>query len=155
VLVCALASATGCLVPYALARRFGPTVAHRFARWIDVDPKQVDVWTARIARHGFRAVLIGRLVPGARVAMSVIAGTAQVPPFVFASAVFIAATLYWSLWVAIGVIFGPAVRQVIGPAYIRYVLIGLPIFFVGYLVFRHLRGRSRRAAAERAQVSGR
>src|SRR2546430_17709613 len=45
VLVCALASTVGTLVPYLLARRFGPSVAHRLATWIDVDPAQVDRWT--------------------------------------------------------------------------------------------------------------
>ena len=63
VLVCALASTAGTLVPYFLARRFGPTVAHRLATWIDVDPAQVDIWTERIHRRGFIAVAVGRLVP--------------------------------------------------------------------------------------------
>ena len=146
VLVCALASATGTLVPFALARRFGPQVAHRFARWIDIDPVQVDVWTDRIARHGFRAVLLGRLIPGARVAMSIVAGTAQVRPITFSSAVFIAALIYWSIWVGIGVIFGPAVRRIIGPAYIEYVFIVLPVLFIGLFLFRYLRARGRMRA---------
>src|SRR5437762_10056459 len=64
VLVCALASTVGTLVPYFLARRFGPTVAHRLAMWIDVDPAQVDRWTERIHRRGFIAVVLGRLIPG-------------------------------------------------------------------------------------------
>jgi membrane protein DedA with SNARE-associated domain len=61
-----LASTAGTLVPYTLARRFGPKVAHRLARWVDVDPAQVDRWTERIHRHGFIAVVIGRLVPARR-----------------------------------------------------------------------------------------
>src|SRR5207247_9096216 len=119
VLVCALASTLGTLLPFALARRYGETVARRFARWIDVDPRQVDVWTARVARNGFRAVFVGRLIPGARVAMSIVAGTANVRPAVFSSPVFRAALIYWSVWTGIGVVFGPAVRRVIGPAYVQ------------------------------------
>ena len=145
VLVCALASTLGTLLPFALARRYGETVARRFARWIDVDPRQVDVWTARIARNGFRAVFIGRLIPGARVAMSIVAGTANVRPAVFSSAVFCAALIYWSVWTGIGVVFGPAVGRIIGPAYIRYVLILLPIVVIGYLLLRHFMA-GRRAA---------
>jgi len=147
VLVCALASTTGTLLPFALAGRYGATVAHRFARWIDIDPRQVDVWTERIARHGFRAVFLGRLIPGARVAMSVIAGTAQVRPAVFSSAVFLAATVYWSFWAAVGVVFGPSVVRMIGPAYIRYVLVLFPVAVVAYLLYRHFRARARTRAA--------
>ena len=99
VLVCALASTAGTLVPYTLARRFGVPVAHKLARWVDVDPVQVDIWTERIHRHGFRAVFIGRLVPGARVVMSLIAGTANVPVREFSPAVFAAAlTPCFSCW---------------------------------------------------------
>src|SRR5207244_12595057 len=46
VLVCALASTVGTLVPYFLARCFGPTVAHRLAIWVDVVSVQVAPWTA-------------------------------------------------------------------------------------------------------------
>src|SRR2546428_3783045 len=53
VLVCALASTAGTLVPYFLARRLGPTVAHRLPTWIAVAPVKVDRWSDRIHRHGF------------------------------------------------------------------------------------------------------
>src|ERR1700730_11311560 len=99
VLVCALASTAGTLVPYFLARRFGPTVAHRLATWIDVDPAQVDLWTERIQRRGFIAVGVGRLITGARVVMSLVAGTARVPVYQFSPAVFVAASIYWTFWV--------------------------------------------------------
>jgi membrane protein DedA with SNARE-associated domain len=145
VLVCALASTVGTLVPYFLARRFGPTVAHRLAGWIDVDPAQVDRWTERIHRHGFIAVVVGRLVPGARVIMSFVAGTAEVPVHQFSPAVFLAASIYWTFWVTVGATFGPMFRRIAGP-YITYVLIALPLVVVGYFVYRHLRARRKWAA---------
>jgi membrane protein DedA with SNARE-associated domain len=145
VLVCALASTVGTLVPYFLARRFGPPVAHRLAMWVDVDPAQVDRWTERIHRHGFVAVLVGRLVPGARVVMSLVAGTARVPVYEFSPAVFIAASLYWTFWVTVGVALGPMFRRLAGP-YIEYVLIALPLVVIGFFVFRHLRARRRWAS---------
>jgi len=140
VLVCALASTAGTLVPYFLARRFGPSLAHRLARWIDVDPAQVDRWTERIHRHGFVAVVLGRLVPGARVVMSLVAGTAKVPVYQFSPAVFLAASIYWTFWVTIGAALGPMFRRLAGP-YITYVAIALPIVVVTFFVYRHLRAR--------------
>lgn len=151
VLVCALASTAGTLVPYYLARRFGPTVAHRLAMWIDVDPLQVDRWTERIHRRGFIAVLLGRLVPGARVVMSLVAGTARVPVYQFSSAVFIAACLYWIFWVTVGVALGPTLRFIIGP-YIAYAVVALPVLVITVFVYRHLRAR-RRWASRSAPVT--
>jgi len=150
VLVCALASTVGTLVPYFLARRFGPSVAHRLAIWIDVDPAQVDRWTERIHRHGFIAVVVGRLIPGARVVMSLVAGTAKVPVYQFSPGVFIAASIYWTFWVTVGAALGPMVRRFAGP-YITYVVIALPIVVIAFFVFRHL--RARRKWASRARPS--
>ena len=142
VLICALASTAGTLVPYSLARRFGVPVAHKLARWVDVDPVQVDIWSERIHRHGFRAVLIGRLVPGARVVMSLVAGTANVPVRQFSPAVFTAALVYWTFWVTVGATLGPTFRRIVDP-YIEYVLIGLPLVVIGFFVFRIVRARRR------------
>jgi membrane protein DedA with SNARE-associated domain len=148
VLICALASTAGTLIPYVLARRFGSPVAHRLARWIDVDPVQVDRWTERIHRRGFVAVLVGRLVPGARVVMSLIAGTARVPVYEFSPAVFIAASIYWTFWVTVGVALGPTFRRIVGP-YLTYVVIVLPVLVITFFVYRHLRARRRWAAQAR------
>jgi membrane protein DedA with SNARE-associated domain len=149
VLVCALASTAGTLVPYVLARRFGHSVAHRLASWIDVDSLQVDRWTERIHRRGFIAVLLGRLVPGARVVMSLIAGTAEVPVYQFSPAVFVAACIYWTFWVTVGVALGPTFRLIVGP-YIAYVVIALPVAVITFFVYRHLRARRKWAARAQA-----
>lgn len=145
IVVCALASTAGTLVPYFLTRRYGDTIAHRLAGWMDVDPKQVDIWEQRIAKRGFIAIFLGRLIPGLRVAMSLIGGTAKVPLHEFSAGVFLAGLVYWSFWTLVGALFGPAVRRLIPQAYIEYVVIGIPVLFIGFFVFRFVRGRRRRA----------
>jgi membrane protein DedA with SNARE-associated domain len=150
VLVCALASTAGTLIPYSLTRKFGDTVAHKFAEWMDVDPVQVDVWERRIAEHGFIAIFLGRLIPGLRVAMSLVGGTAKVPLHEFSAGVFLAGLIYWTFWTLLGAFFGPAVRRLIPQAYIEYVVIGIPVIFIGFFVFRYVRGRRRRARARAA-----
>lgn len=148
ILVCALASTAGTLVPYGLTRKFGDKVAHKFADWMDVEPAQVEHWEARIAKRGFIAIFVGRLIPGLRVAMSLVGGTAKVPLREFSPAVFLAALIYWSFWTLLGALFGPAVRRFIPQAYIEYVVIGIPVLFIGFFIFRYVRGRRRRAAAK-------
>jgi membrane protein DedA with SNARE-associated domain len=144
VLTCAAASTVGTLVPYALTWHFGERLALRFAELIEIDRPTVERWEARIRAGGFVAVFVGRLIPGARVAMSFLAGTSKVPVYAFSPAVFAAAAIYWSAWVAIGVALGPMLRRITGP-YIEYWLVALPIAFTGYLVFRYVRARRRSA----------
>src|SRR5256886_12087434 len=55
VLVCALASTAGTLVPYFLSRRFGSPVAHRLATRVRVEPRQVEPWTGPVHRRRFAA----------------------------------------------------------------------------------------------------
>ena len=145
VLICAVASTFGTLIPYAITRRFGDAAAHKLARLIDVDPEQVDEWEARIARRGFIAIFLGRLIPGLRVAMSLIGGTAKVPFHEFSAGVFAAGLIYWSFWTGLGALFGPTVRRLIPRPYIEYVVIGIPVLFIGYFLFRYIRGKRRRA----------
>ena len=145
VLVCAAASTVGTLIPYAITRKWGQPAAHRVARWIDVEQEQVDTWTARIAARGFLAIFVGRLIPGLRVAMSLIGGTARVPVHAFSGAVFLAGIIYWSFWTGVGAIFGPTVRRLIPERYIEFVVIGIPVLFITYLVYRYIRGRRRHA----------
>jgi membrane protein DedA with SNARE-associated domain len=143
IFTCALASTTGTLLPYFVARRWGLPVAHRFAGWLDVDVRSIDTWIDRVHRYGFRGVLLGRLIPGLRVAMSLIAGTAEVPVWRFSAGVFVAAAIYWTGWVLLGAFIGPQVDDLIEP-YVGYIAIGIPIIFITLFVLRLLIVRRRK-----------
>src|SRR3954464_11356118 len=91
ILVCALASTVGTQAPYWLSRRFGRRVTRRAAGWLDIDMRRVDTLLEWVDRHGFAAVVVARLIPGLRVAASLVAGTARVPPLAFAAGVLAAA----------------------------------------------------------------
>jgi membrane protein DedA with SNARE-associated domain len=143
ILTCATASTTGTLLPYFIARRWGLSVAHRFAGWLDVNTRTVDEWIARVHRYGFRAVLIGRLIPGLRVAMSLVAGTAKVPVWRFSAGVFVAACLYWTGWVLLGAIVGPQIDDLIEP-YVGYIAVGIPLVVIALFLGRAILVRRRR-----------
>ena len=147
ILACALGSAVGTLAPYALARRFGEPVAEKIAGWLDIDRRNIARLTERMDRYGFRGVLIARLIPGLRVAVSLVAGTAHLPLQRFTPAVFIAATLYWSGWTLLGAIVGPHVEDVVSPAYIRILVISIPAVLIALFVGRLLWARRSRARA--------
>lgn len=145
IFACALGSTAGTLVPYWLSRRFGRSVALRLAGWLDVAPRHVDELTDRVARGGFLAVFAARLVPGLRVAVSLVSGTARVRPLVFSSAVFCAAVIYWSAWVMLGVLVGPNVARVVSPAYVRIIVILIPVGVVLLFVARRVYARRKRS----------
>jgi len=144
IVVCALASTAGTVVPFLLARRFGEGVANRLAGWLDVDQRRVDALMRRVERSGFAGVLVGRLIPGLRVAVSLVAGTARVPLAEFSPAVFVAASIYWTGWVTLGAIVGPRVEDVVSPAYLGIVVALIPIVLVGAFAGRFIWARARR-----------
>jgi len=145
ILVCAAASATGTLAPYALARRFGEGLAVRVGRWLDVDPRAIRRMEGRVAGSGWWGVLIGRLIPGLRVAVSLVAGTAHVPVRQFTPAIFVAAAIYWTAWAVLGAVVGPHVRDVVRPAYIRIIVIAIPVVFAVLFIGRLLWARRSRS----------
>ena len=147
ILICAAASTVGTQAPYWIARRFGRRVAVRATFWLDIDPKDVERLFTRVQAYGFRGVLVARLIPGLRVAVSLAAGTARVPPVRFASAVFIAASLYWTGWVLLGATLGPKIAEVVSPAYLRVIVVAIPVVFVTLFVGRILWARRRRSRA--------
>jgi membrane protein DedA with SNARE-associated domain len=136
ILVCAAASTAGTQIPYWLSRRFGPTVTERAAYWLDVDMHRIEQLFRWIDRHRFGAVVVARLIPGFRVAVSLVAGTARVPPLDFAAGVFVAGAIYWTLWVMLGVIVGPHVEDQVSEAYLRIIVIAIPVVFVLALLLR-------------------
>jgi membrane-associated protein len=149
ILVCALASTAGTQAPYWLARRFGQRITDGLTYWLDIDKKAVEGLYGRIERHGFRDVLIGRLVPGLRVAVSVVAGTAGVPATHFAAGVFVAALIYWTGWVVLGAVVGPHVTDVLSPAYLRVIVIAIPVVVVALFAIRVFIASRRRSRQKR------
>lgn len=73
--------------------------AERHGRWVAVTPGEVRRAHEWFERHGGRAVLLGRLVPGVRSLISLPAGTSEMPlpKFLFHTAV---GSLAWSALLA-------------------------------------------------------
>ena len=146
ILVCAAASTAGTQLPYWLARRWGRRVTERIAFWLDFDPAKAEALFARFGRHGFRSVFIGRLIPGLRVAVALIAGTAGVRPLQFSAGVFVAGLIYWTVWVMLGVLLGPSIVETLSPAYLRVIVLAIPVVVVAALVTRLIVAARRRRA---------
>jgi membrane protein DedA with SNARE-associated domain len=153
IFTCAAASMVGTQIPYWLARRFGARVVDKVSFWLDLDKAKIAALLTWVERHGFWAVLAARVIPGFRAAVSVVAGTARVPAPAFASAVFVAGAIYWTLWVLIGAALGPRVADALSPAYRRFVVVLVPVLFITLFVGRYVWARRRRARSGSATTS--
>jgi membrane protein DedA with SNARE-associated domain len=98
-----IGSLAGALFWYGVGRWIGcerlRDFAARHGAWLTLSPAEVDRAQTWFRRHGWLAVLIGRLVPGVRTLISVPAGIAGMPlrPFLLFSA---AGTVAWTTLLA-------------------------------------------------------
>ena len=93
-------SVLGALMWYYIGKLIGEERLRGFARkhgrWLTLSPKEVDASIAWFDRHGWKAVLVGRMIPGVRTLISVTAGIADMPmtPFLLYT------TLGSAIWTA-------------------------------------------------------
>ncbi len=110
-------------------------LAARHGRWLTLSPDDVDSADGWFRRHGFSAVLFGRLIPTIRTVISVPAGIAKMslPIFLLLSAI---GSLVWtSLLAGAGYLLGKnyeAVEAYVGP--VSNVVLGLIVIIYIYRV---------------------
>ena len=111
-----LGSVLGALPLYCLGATLGEDRLKRFAerhgRWLTLSPEDIDKANAWFDRHGAKAVLFCRLVPGIRSFISIPAGfnRMNLASFLFFTA--IGASIWTSLLAYAGFILGTNFRQV-------------------------------------------
>lgn len=145
-----LGSALGAVPWYYLGRLLGKERlsrwAKRWGRWLTVSSEDIEGAARWFDRHGAKAVLLGRLVPGVRTFISVPAGIARMPvlQFVLYSAL---GTLVWTSILALaGYVLESQygrVAQYVNP--VPKFVIGLIIAVYLYRLITIKRGRSRRS----------
>ncbi|MES2167571.1 MAG: DedA family protein [Pseudomonadota bacterium] len=118
VLAGTIGSLVGALFWYGLGRWIGlkrlKTFSRRHGRWLTLSPAEIDRASAWFARHGWAAILVGRLVPGVRTLISVPAGVAGMPlgPFLVTTA--LGSLLWTGLLATAGDVLAERYREVAG-----------------------------------------
>ena len=143
-------SLIGALVLYGLGAVVGE---ERIRRWIDraplLDGRDADRAHDWFARHGGKAVLLGRVIPLIRSVISLPAGIERMPIGRFIVYTALGSAAWNTMLIGAGVALGER-WDVIRPWLSRYetiVLIGLGILFVAFVVVR-LRQRGSDGAAQ-------
>ena len=78
-LVMELATLIGASFLYTVARAAGRPLVYRYGRFIRLDPGRLDQAEGWLTRHGWRAILVGRLIPGLRILTTIACGVLAVP----------------------------------------------------------------------------
>ncbi len=80
----------------------------RYGRFLHLGPENLARAEAAIRRAGWRAIVLGRLIPGLRIATPIAAAVLGVPCRVFLPAVALGAFLYLGFFTLLGALVGPA-----------------------------------------------
>lgn len=100
------AGTLGAVVLYWAGRLLGRPLLNRYGRWLRMRPERVARLEGWFDRHGAGLVVIGRLIPGVRILVAVIAGVARVRFVIFLASAAAGNTLWAVLYVGLGWGFG-------------------------------------------------
>lgn len=102
ILVTSASATAGASVLYWIARFLGTRVVERYGRLLHLTAERQE-WVERwFARHGAMVIIVGRLIPGLRIAVAVAAGVAKVRFSRFVIYTAISATIWATTYTAIG-----------------------------------------------------
>lgn len=141
-----LGSLVGALVLYAVSAAGARPLLERYGRFVLIDAHDLEVADRWFARYGDIAVLIARVVPIARSAISIPAGISRMPlgRFILFT---VAGSLPWNIGlIGGGVLLGNSwehVREWIKP--LEYVAYALVLALIVLFLWRQLRVRRDRA----------
>jgi membrane protein DedA with SNARE-associated domain len=130
----------GATVNMTLSRRYGRRVVKRVGPYLGITDERLVRAEQMFNRWGPWAIIVGRHIPGMRIVLSALAGILNVPYRVFIPCVAISATIWAAVFLELGRLLGPKARELFGffPAQlIPWLLLGLGLLLVGYLVYEH------------------
>ena len=101
------ATLIGSSILYWAGRRGGRPLLARYGRFLFLNAERLAQAERLITRLGPLAVVIGRQIPGLRLASPLACGVFQIPYLVFLPAMFVGSTVYIGAFIALGVYGGP------------------------------------------------
>jgi len=102
ILIGTLGSLVGSIIAYEVGRSAGRAIVDRWGKWILLTHKDLDAAERWFAKYGSASVLIGRVLPVVRSAISVPAGLAEMKRVRFAVLTLIGSAAWVSLLTGLG-----------------------------------------------------
>ena len=97
-----LGSLVGSIIAYEIGRTAGRTIVDRWGKWILLTHKDLDAAERWFAKYGSISVLVGRVLPVVRSAISVPAGIAEMRRGPFAILTLVGSAVWVSLLAGLG-----------------------------------------------------
>ncbi|MFJ2030781.1 DedA family protein [Streptosporangium sp. NPDC087985] len=143
VLVAVVGAVAGDNVGYLIGRTGGRAFVHRWGRYVLLTPERFQTAERFFARHGGKVVTIARFVEGLRQANGIVAGASGMPWRRFLVFNSLGAVLWSGVWATLGYVAGTHIGAIYGQVtrYHTYVLIGLAVLVVAFIVRSLLRRR--------------
>ena len=150
-----LATLAGASLLYLGSRRIGRPLVVRYGPYVGLGPERLAATEARLRRQGWRAVVVGRMLPGTRILTVIAAGVVDLPARDFLPALVIGSSVYLSGYTMIGFWVGPTAVQAFErlalPVTSLLSLALLVVIVVALRAFR--RSRAAGAALYRSQLT--
>lgn len=138
------ATLIGSSVLYWVGRRGGRALLFRYGRLLHLNAHRIGQAERLVTRLGPLAVIIGRQVPGLRLAAPLACGVFRVPYRQFLPAMFVGASVYIGIFIAIGMWGGPAALAAVRTqgVTLRFVVTTV-LLILAALLLRQLNRRAR------------
>lgn len=118
-----VATLIGSSILYWIGRRGGRPLLFRYGKLLHMNAHRIAQVERLVTRLGPLSVIIGRQIPGLRLAAPLACGVFRVPYRMFVPAMIVGSSLYIGIFVALGFWGGPAVLRLLNTG-------GLPLRFV-------------------------
>jgi membrane protein DedA with SNARE-associated domain len=146
------ATLAGASLLYAASRHGGRPLLARLGRrfgWTEARAARVEGW---LARRGAAAVVVGRLIPGLRIVMTVVAGALRLPQRTFALGTLAAGLIWATLYFWLGWFLGAGYERLSGGPAPRWAPVAIALGIAGVLgaaLWLHRRLRQCAGSVER------
>lgn len=117
------ATVLGASLLYLVSRAAGSRLLSWATRWLGQDPAKLARLEARLQRHGAATVVIGRLVPGLRIVMTVVAGALRLAHPTFVLGTFVAGIVWATVYFWLGYALGSGYQRLAGQGAIPHWLV--------------------------------
>ncbi|HET6412371.1 MAG TPA: DedA family protein [Anaeromyxobacter sp.] len=139
-----LATVLGAALLYLLSRHAGRRLLSFVGRWFGYTAERQLNLEKRLRRNGVATVVLGRLIPGLRIVMTVVAGALRLDHATFALGTLVAALVWASVYFWLGYALGSGYQRLAGRGELPHWLFFAAVGVLAAVVVVWLRVRARR-----------
>ncbi|MTK53375.1 VTT domain-containing protein [Paludibacter sp.] len=126
---------------YVIFNLFGTFLLSAKSRWIPISQQSIHKQSQKIARLGFKGIVIGRLSPFIRGYVAVICGLLHINPKRYGITILATSVIWSSFYIATGYLLGPYWKNIdTHLEEFKYMLMAIPAGIFLWIVTRYIIG---------------